>query len=115
MAHADEAVTLRLSFAEKPCHIFVLEGPQAHELIDYQAYKLTPVINAAEQIEYLVSFNRANFSSLPSALHIDTAMSRLGLAPHDIQKLAEHLTPCGPLPLCLVMSHLACADNPYTT
>lgn len=111
VAQADEAVTLRQSFAEKPCHIFVLEGPQAHELKDYQAYKLTPVINTADQIEHLVSFNKANFPSLPSALHIDTAMSRLGLAPIDIQRLEEHLTPGGPLPLCLVMSHLACADN----
>ena len=101
VAQADEAVTLRQSFAEKPCHIFVLEGPKAHELIDYQAYKLTPVINTAEQIEHLVSFNKASFSSLPSALHIDTAMSRLGLSPIDIQRLADHLTPGGPLPLCL--------------
>ena len=32
VAQADEAVTLRQSFAEKPCHIFVLEGPKADEL-----------------------------------------------------------------------------------
>ena len=111
VAQADEAVTLRHSFAKKPCHIFVLEGPQAHELTDYQAYSLTPVINTAEQFEHLVSFNRANSSSLPSALHIDTAMSRLGLAPNEVQRMAEHLTLGGPLPLCLVLSHLACADD----
>ena len=112
VAQADEAIKLRLSFAEKPCHIFVLEGPKAHELRDYQAYKLTPVINTVDQIEHLVSFNRSNFSSLSSALHIDTAMSRLGLAPSDIHRLTEHLTAGGNLPVCLVMSHLACADNP---
>ena len=55
VAQADEAIKLRLSFAEKPCHIFVLEGPKAHELRDYQAYKLTPVINTVDQIEHLVS------------------------------------------------------------
>ena len=112
VAQADEAVTLRQCFAEKPCQIFVLEGPQASELADYQAYKLTPVINTAEQFEYLIRFNRKNSFSLPSALHIDTAMNRLGLAPNDIQRLVEHLSSDNPLPLCLVMSHLACADNP---
>ena len=112
VAQADEAVTLRRSFAEKPCHIFVLEGPRADDLKDYQAHKLTPIINTADQFEHLVSFNRINSSSLPSALHLDTAMSRLGLAPNDVQRLAEHLTPKGPLPLCLVLSHLACADDP---
>ena len=112
VAQADEAVTLRQSFAEQHCNIFVLEGPKSHELADYQAFKLTPVVNTAEQIEHLVSFNRTNSSSLRSALHIDTAMSRLGLAPNEIQRLENHLAPGGPLPLCLVMSHLACADNP---
>ena len=112
VAQLDEAVTLRQSLVEKPSHIFVLEGPKANELTEYQAFKLTPVINTTEQIEHLVNFNRANSSSLPSALHIDTAMSRLGLAPNEIQRLEEHLNPGSPLPLCLVMSHLACADNP---
>ena len=112
VAQADEAVTLRQSLVEKPCHIFVLEGPKAHELTEYQAYKLTPVINTTDQIEHLIHFNRTNSSSLPSALHIDTAMSRLGLAPNEIQRLAEHLNSDGHLPLCLVMSHLACADTP---
>ena len=112
VAHADEAITLRRSFAEKQCYIFVLEGPQANELKDYDAYKLTPIINTTDQIEHLVSFNKTNISTLPSALHIDTAMSRLGLAPNDVQRMAKHLTPNGSLPLCLVMSHLACADNP---
>ena len=112
VAQGEEAATLRQSFAEKPCHIFVLEGPKVHELTDYQACNLTPVINTAAQVEHLVNFNKANSSTLPSALHIDTAMSRLGLEPNDIQRLTELLIPDGPLPLCLVMSHLACADNP---
>ena len=113
VAQAGEAVTLRQSFAEKPCHIFVLEGPKAGELTDYEVYRLTPVINTADQFEHLVNYNRINSSSLPAALHLDTAMNRLGLAPNDIQRLAEQLTPSGPLPLCLVMSHLACADDPF--
>ena len=115
VAQIEEAVTLSESFAEKPRHIFVLEGPKAHELKDYQAYKLTPVINRLDQVEHLVSFNKSNSFTLSSALHIDTAMSRLGLAPNDLQRLADHFIPNGPFPLCLVMSHLACADNPLDT
>ena len=112
VAQANEAVTLRQSFAQKPCQIFVLEGPQANEFKDYKAHKLTPVINTADQFEHLVSLSKTNSSLLPSALHLDTAMNRLGLAQNDIQRLSKHLTPCGPLPLSLVMSHLACADDP---
>ena len=112
VAQADEAVTLRQSFAKKPCYIFVLEGPQADELKDYEAYKLTPIINTADQLEHLVNFNKTNHSSLPSALHVDTAMSRLGLAPYDVLRLKDQLLTNSYLPICLVMSHLACGDEP---
>ncbi len=112
VAQIDEAITLRQSFGKKPCYIFVLEGPQADELEDYEAYKLTPIINTAVQLEHLVNFNETNYSSLPSALHVDTAMNRLGLAPDDVLRLKDRLLSNSHLPLCLVMSHLACGDEP---
>ena len=112
VAQANEAIALRQSLGDKLCKIFVLEGPNVNELIDYQAYKLTPVLNTAKQVENIVSFNRTNSSPLPSALHIDTAMSRLGLATEDVQRLSNNLLSSAHLQLCLVMSHLACADDP---
>ena len=112
VAQATEAVTLRQAMGNKRCQIFVLEGPHADELSDYQAYKITPVLNTTEQIEHLIAFNMTNPSPLPSALHIDTAMSRLGLATDELHGLSDHLLSDTNLPLCLVMSHLACADDP---
>ncbi|MCR4379146.1 MAG: alanine racemase, partial [Rhodospirillales bacterium] len=49
-------------------------------------------------------------------LHIDSGMARLGLDERELNHLADHLEHLIGLKLDLVMSHLACAedpDNPY--
>ena len=46
---------------------------------DYLAHQLTPVMNSAEQLDRLSSFNQTVLNPLSAAVHIDTGMSRLGL------------------------------------
>ncbi len=48
----------------------------------------------------------------PAALHVDTGLNRLGLSTHEFQQLVSEPALLGRLDLRLVMSHLACADEP---
>lgn len=48
----------------------------------------------------------------PAALHVDTGMNRLGLRPQQIMTLFEDTQATQPFTPALLMSHLACADEP---
>lgn len=111
-AQLSEAIVLRQELKDENSQIFVLEGPQINELADYQAFQLTPVLNTPAQIDRLTTFNQTQTKQMASAVHIDTAMNRLGLGKSSLDVLSELSSVSDKLPLCLVMSHLACADDP---
>ena len=48
----------------------------------------------------------------PCALQLETGLNRLGLGEADVRKLASDVDLLARLELSLVMSHLACADDP---
>src|SRR5262249_3753389 len=78
--------------------IYVFHGVRAGEARDFAAHGLIPVINSLEQLE-------AWGNTGPFALHVDTGMNRLGLSLKEVEGL-RNVHPQ------LVMSHLACANEP---
>ncbi|MEL6830632.1 MAG: alanine racemase C-terminal domain-containing protein, partial [Pseudomonadota bacterium] len=90
--------------------IYVLNGPDIYEEPLYRKSALTPVINSEQQFQTLVTWVQSDGKLRNGyALHFDTGMNRLGLPVRDAEKIAdavEGLTPS------LVMTHLACADEP---
>ncbi len=116
VATVDEGLALRHTFEDAApsavSEIFVLSGP-SDASVDYFAHGwLTPVLNSTEQIAIWQRFARETGRPLAAALHVDTGMSRLGLTPADFTKLAETPTALDGISPRLVMSHLACADEP---
>lgn len=95
-----EAIEVRAALGEGP-QILVLNGPSEADAARYGEAKLTPVLNSLAQIK--LWNGRA-----PAALHVDTGMNRLGLAPSELSAAAVALKGA---PLVLVMSHLACASD----
>lgn len=86
--------------------IYVLNGFFTEAEALYRDHDLRPVLNhAAELAAWAARGGR------PSALHVDTGMSRLGLTMQDAMALAGSpaLSDAG---VALVMSHFACADEP---
>src|SRR5919108_5866006 len=87
VAHLPEAEALRLDLGEKPA-IHVLNGvpPGAErECIECGAI---PVLNSLEQIEaWRRAASRAG-RRLAGTLQVDSGMSRLGLPPADVERLA---------------------------
>ncbi|MEL6775433.1 MAG: alanine racemase [Pseudomonadota bacterium] len=97
-----EGVHLREILGPAPV-IYILGGYRAEDRAHFEAATLRPVINSLAQ-------GRAWFEggpAGPAALQLDTGMNRLGL---ERAELAE-VTPL-PEGVCLIMSHLACADEP---
>lgn len=98
VARRDEGVRLRAALGGGAV-IYVLDG--LDDPVVFTAHDLRPVLNSPAQIALW-----AQAPSLKAALHIDTGMNRLGVRPDELAILPQ--TP----PFCLVMSHLACADEP---
>jgi alanine racemase len=113
VAHLDEAVTLRqeLSEAVAAPEIYVLNGLMPEDEQIFRDYGLMPVLNDLGQIERWARDCRAQ-GPHPAAVHLDTGMSRLGLAADEQATLMGEPDRLRGIPLRCVMSHLACADTP---
>jgi alanine racemase len=73
---------------------------------------LIPVLNSLEQLDAWRAAARRLGRPVPAALQIDSGMSRLGLAPSEVDAIADDPAALDGIELKLVMSHLACADEP---
>ncbi len=98
VARRDEGVRLRAALGGGPV-VYVLDGLDDPAV--FAAHDLRPVLNSPAQVGLW-----AQTPELKAALHIDTGMNRLGVRPDALGGLPQ--TPA----ISLVMSHLACADEP---
>lgn len=113
-AHIDEAISLRLRLAGDAA-IFVLNGLQPGNEASCAAMNITPVINSLEQLAQWAMHAKVLDKPLPAALQIDTGMSRLGMAPEEIETLKTSPDLLDRIDITFIMSHLACADEPDHT
>ena len=105
VATLDEGLALRKTLPRAP--IGVLDGVDRDGLGEFSRARLMPVLNDAGQTDLWASKGRGR----PAILHLDTGMQRLGLSRAELERLAGSKT-LARLNLALVMSHLACADEP---
>ncbi len=113
ITNVEEGVALREALrARHPRpRIFVLAGPGQGAEGVIAAHDLIPVLSTIEQIDHWAAHGRAR-GARPAAIKIDTGMTRLGLAASDVEALAAAPDRLDGITLELVMSHLACADEP---
>lgn len=111
VARIEEGVSLRPLVPE--ARIFVLDGALADSVPALLTHRLTPVLNSLPQIAAWQAASKQTRAMLDCAIHIDTGMNRLGLSAEELSVLAaewhKRLEALRPV---LVMSHLACADDP---
>ncbi|WP_380058508.1 alanine racemase [Falsihalocynthiibacter sp. SS001] len=104
VATAEEGAGVRQALGPGP-EICVFSGHMAGDTDMIHDLQLTPMLNSLSQIT-------RHFESLPGShfgIQLDTGMSRLGMEPtewHAVRDIALSQSPR------LVMSHLACADEP---
>jgi alanine racemase len=110
-AHLDEAVRLR-ALVPLDSTIYVLHGGMPGTAADFVQHNLIPVLNDPAQIAEWRACARKLDRVLPAAIQFDTGMSRMGLAPADVDRLCADPQAFDGIRPVLVMSHLACADEP---
>lgn len=110
-AHVDEGMRLR-GLVPPDAAIYVLHGPTPGATRAFVEHDLIPVLNDPAQVADWRSAAQALGRVLPAAIQFDTGMSRMGLAPADLQALLDHPALLEGIWPVLAMSHLACADEP---
>lgn len=111
VAHLCEAVALRPVLPAEVA-LFVLNGLQPGAEAECATLGATPVLNSLDQIERWSRLARELGRPLPAALQVDSGMSRLGLPPEEVDMLGQQRDRLDGIDLKLIMSHLACADDP---
>ena len=104
-----EAQALRNLLPEAVIYVFAGLMPGTAEA--FRSSSLRPVLNSPDEIKEWAAYCESIGEKLPCAVHIDSGMNRLGLSPAEVDAAAE-AAPWPALELSLVMSHLACADDP---
>lgn len=102
VAYSEEGEALRKAIGPD-AEIFVFNGPIDESLLSYRTHALTPVLNTVGQAALWCK----EMGGAPAALHIDTGMNRLGLAPDDIAEIRSMKG----LAITVAMSHLSCASD----
>jgi alanine racemase len=105
VARIAEGMALRQDLGERQAQILVLDGLTGGGAERLLAANLTPVLNSLDELDAWAAPGRS------AALHVDTGMNRLGLAPECIPEAVTRITATG-LRLAFVMSHLAAAGDP---
>ncbi|MEO0917665.1 MAG: alanine racemase [Pseudomonadota bacterium] len=103
VATVGEGVALRPSVGDAAIYVFA--GHMDGDSGAIESAGLIPLLNSPEQVT-------RHFSVLPGkpfGVQLDTGMNRLGMEAGDWHALSGELVTAGPR---LVMSHLACADEP---
>jgi alanine racemase len=111
VAHLAEGLRLKSCLPEA-VRIHVLNGLPAGAEASCAAAGLVPVLNSWEQAMAWRDLAARQQRRLPAVLQVDTGMSRLGLSPEDVGRLADVPAFFDRVEVKLVMSHLACADTP---
>ncbi|MBA2589302.1 MAG: alanine racemase [Alphaproteobacteria bacterium] len=111
VARLEEGIALRKVVPQ--ARIFVLDGAHADAVPALISFSLTPVLNSLGQIAAWGAAAGVGASKLDAVLQVDTGMNRLGLPGDELAILSgDHARRLAGLNLVLVMSHLACADEP---
>jgi alanine racemase len=111
VAHVEEGVRLRAVLGNRPA-IYILNGLPPGAEKEAVAAGLSAVINGSEQLDAWREAARRSGRKLPTAIQVDSGMARLGLSAAEVEAVAASADAFDGLDIRLVMSHLACADEP---
>ena len=114
VAAPSEALALRdiLRDESPDAAIYVLNGLADKAAADYVAHHLTPCFISLEQMQQWQAHCQKTSAAQAAAIFIDTGFNRLGLSPETLLDIAASPKIFEGWKLNLIISHLACADNP---
>lgn len=104
VAQAEEAVALRAAIGPDPM-IYNFSGLMQGDDSAITEHAVVPVLNSAAQVQAFAKHHKGQ----PCGIQLDSGMNRLGMEPLEAASVALDILALQPE---LVMSHLACADEP---
>jgi alanine racemase len=104
VAIAEEGIEVRHAVGPDP-QIFVFGGHMAGDATVIRNADLIPMLNSAEQWQR----HQTESAGRPFGIQLDSGMNRLGMEPAEWNSVKDAVLAANPV---LVMSHLACADEP---
>ena len=110
VAHLSEAIRLREY--SKTIKVYCYHGINIKNYNEFLKFNVVPIANNLQQILMINSLNKKNSFNKPIAIHFDTGMSRLGLDANETAWLINNKNKISSIKIELIMSHLACADQP---
>lgn len=111
VAHLGEALALQ-PHLPADATVSVLHGPTPGSEPEFAARGVRPVLNSRAQIDAWRRLARRLGRELPAAVQADTGMARLGLDEAELRALDGRPDAFEGVRVELVMSHLACAEDP---
>lgn len=110
VATPEEGVALRSRLTGGRAYVLNGVGPGWER--EFLRHRLRPVLNSPREIRRWAGCAAAAGRRLACAVHVDTGMGRLGLAPTDLVALSKDAGTWAGLDPQLLMTHFACADDP---
>ena len=107
-AKLDEGLALRRILPEAV--VYVLEGVAANEVAAFRAARLRPVLNQPGELELWARAAGVADTELAAAIQLETGMCRMGFSAAGLDAIRPEWLAA--IDLTLVLSHLACADEP---
>ncbi len=104
VAVTEEGAALRQALGPGP-QICILSGHMPGDTDMLHDLDLTPMLNSIDQVTRQLE----SLPGLPFGVQLDTGMNRLGMEEAEWEAVAPFVLEAGPE---LIMSHLACADEP---
>jgi alanine racemase len=92
--------------------IYVLDGLFPGQAEFYAQNNLLPALISIEEAREWAAFGRVYGRKLPCAIHVDTGINRLGFPMGEYTALLAEAATMDGLHVSLLMSHLACGEEP---
>ena len=109
-AFCHEAVELRGVLGDVDIYVLMPRvGDEAHHLHEH---RLIPCLFDLDGVDRWIGSVPAQAAPAPAALHVETGIHRLGLGGGELDALLADEARRSRLDVTLLMSHLACADEP---
>ena len=99
-------------FLPREAVIYVLDGLFPGQAEFYAREDLRPALITNDEAREWAAFGTQYGRNLPCAIHVDTGINRLGFSGPAFEALIGNNEIMARLNLTLLMSHLACADEP---
>jgi len=110
VATVDEGRTARE--VQPGATIYVLDGLLPGAEAHYAGFDLRPVLSSLAEVREWAAYSRTRGRKLAAGIHVDTGMSRLGMPEEEVHGLVREPGLLAAIDTTLIMSHLACADEP---